>query len=123
MPATLQVPDRRHLVVVLTRAILPEDQAGSSAVLATRFWHPRDRRWSVNFFDSLDHALRLFVDESGWSLLQQQSLAGEHEHELIFRARREDFTGPTTEEMLEGVGLTPTDVRKLLEKDPPDSAR
>jgi hypothetical protein len=87
-------------------------------VLVTRFWHRRDRRWSENFFESLDHAIRLFVDESGWTLLQQQALAGEHEHELIFEARKEDFTGPTTEQMLGEVGLTPGDVEKLLRPKP-----
>lgn len=114
MAAATERRGRQHLVVVLTRTVRPEDEAGSSAVLTTRFWHPRDHRWSVNFFESLDHALRLFVDESGWTLLQQQSLAGEHEYELVFKARREDFTGPTTEEMLKGVGLTPSDVKKLF---------
>ena len=116
-PASLERPGRRHLVVVVTRAVHPADKAAASAVLVTRFWHPRDRRWSENFFESLDHAIRLFVDESGWTLLQQQSLTGDHEHELVFDARREDFAGPSTEEMLEEVGLTPDDVRELLEND------
>jgi hypothetical protein len=103
--------------VVTTRGIHPDDQAGPSAVLVTRFWHPRDRRWSENFFESIDHALRLFVDETGWTLIQQQRLAGEHEHELIFRANVEDFQGPSTEEILKEVGLTPADVEELLEGD------
>jgi hypothetical protein len=113
-----QGPDRRHLVVVTTRAVRAEDQVSPGPVLVTRFWHRRDRRWSENFFESLDHAIRLFVDESGWTLLQQQALAGEHEHELIFEARKEDFTGPTTEQMLGEVGLTPGDVEKLLRPKP-----
>ena len=110
-------PQQRHLVVVTTRGIHPDDQAGPSAVLVTRFWHPRDRRWSENFFESIDHALRLFVDETGWTLIQQQRLAGEYEHELIFRANVEDFQGPSTEEILKEVGLTPADVEELLEGD------
>ena len=110
-------PGRPHLVVVVTRAVGSNDAAGPSAILVTRFWHPRDRRWSENFFESLDHAIRLFVAESGWTLLQKQSLGKEHEHELIFEARREDFAGPTTEEMLQEAGLTPSDVQELLDND------
>ncbi|MEP6573265.1 MAG: hypothetical protein ABJD11_11245 [Gemmatimonadota bacterium] len=105
-----------HLVVVTTRAIQPTDAAASGAVLSSRFWHPRDRRWSENFFESLEHALRLFVEESGWLLRQQQELDGPHAHELIFEARREDFRGPSTEEMLEEIGLTPGDVKQLLDE-------
>jgi hypothetical protein len=58
--------------------------------------------------------LRLFVDESGWVLRQQQALDGPQVYELIFEARREDFSRPSTEEMLQDVGLTPQDVAKLL---------
>ena len=36
--------------------------------------------------------------------------------ELIFEARREDFTGPTTEALLEEVGLTPGDVADLMDR-------
>jgi hypothetical protein len=106
----------RHLVVVMTRPARPEDEM-PAAVLVTRFWHPRDRRWSENSFESLDHAIRLFVDETGWTLIQQQQLAGEHEHELIFSARPRDFQGPSTEEILKQAGLTPADVKELLEGD------
>ena len=106
----------RHLVVVMTRKAQPKDSA-PGAVLVSRFWHPRDRRWSENFFESLDHAIRLFVDETGWTLLQKQALAGEHEYELIFQARKKDFQGPSTEEILKDVGLTPADVKELLEGD------
>jgi nicotinamidase-related amidase len=106
----------RHLVVVMTRAAKAEDQ-NPGAVLVTRFWHPRDRRWSQNFFESLDHAIRLFVDETGWTLVQQQHLTAEHEHELIFEARPQDFQGPSTEDILEEVGLTPADVTELLKND------
>lgn len=100
-------PGRPHLVVVRVRAAEASDAAPEGAHLVTRFWHPRDRRWSENFFESLEHALRLFVDESGWTLLQQQELDVPDNHELIFEARREDFAGPTTEEILRDVGLTP----------------
>ena len=113
-PVALREESERHLVVVMTRKARQKD-AAPGAVLVSRFWHPRDRRWSENFFESLDHAIRLFVDETGWILIQKQSLAGEHEHELIFRARKEDFQGPSTEEILKEVGLTPADVKELLE--------
>jgi hypothetical protein len=114
-PSAAPASSPRHLVVVTTRQVHPDDEAGPSAILVTRFWHPHDHRWSENFFESLDHAIRLFVDESGWTLLQQQHLQGEHDHELIFQARSEDFTGPSTREILADVGLTPRDVEKLLD--------
>ena len=107
---------RVHWVVVRTRALSEEDRAPAGMVLMTRFWHPRDHRWSENAFESLDHALRLFVDESGWVLRQQQALDGPHAHELIFEARREDFSRPSTEQMLKEVGLDPQDVAKLLNR-------
>ena len=116
-------PAHPHLVVVSTRAVRPEDTAPPAAVLVTRFWHPRDQRWSENYFETLEHALRLFLDESGWQLLQQQALAGEHAHELIFEARREDFTGPTTKDILQEVGLTPEDVADLLDRVEPADKR
>ena len=103
---------RQHLVVVTTRAVAPGDTAPPSAVLVTRFWHPRDRRWSENFFESLEHACRLFVDESGWTLLQQQALAGDHAHELVFRASRADFARPSTEQLLRDVGLDPDQINQ-----------
>jgi hypothetical protein len=105
---------RVHLVVVVTRSIHAGDQVPRGATLLTRFWHPRDHRWSENAFESLDHALRLFVDESGWVLRQRQALDGPDAHELIFEARREDFSRPSTEQMLQDVGLTPQDVAHLL---------
>jgi hypothetical protein len=107
---------RVHWVVVVTRAASKDDDVPAGMVLVTRFWHPRDHRWSENAFESLDHALRLFVDESGWVLRQQQVLDGPHAHELIFEARREDFSRPSTEEMLQDVGLSPQEVAKLLNK-------
>jgi hypothetical protein len=67
-------------------------------------------------FDSLDHALRLFVDESGWVLRQQQALDSPEAHELIFEARREDFSRPSTEQILQDVGLSPEEVAHLLDR-------
>jgi hypothetical protein len=100
----------------MTRAPRPEDKAPSGTTLLTRFWHPRDRSWSENAFESLDHALRLFVDESGWVLRQHQPLDLPQAHELLFEARREDFSRPSTEQMLQEVGLTPEDVADLLKR-------
>ena len=107
-------PGRPHLVVVVSRPVADTDHLPAGAVLVTRFWHPRDRRWSENHFESLDHALRLFVDESGWLLRQQQALGAPHAWELIFEARREDFANPTTTELLEVVGLSKERVEKLI---------
>jgi hypothetical protein len=113
-------PGRVHWVVVVTRQIQPSDKVPPGTLLLTRFWHPRDHRWSENAFESLDHALRLFVDESGWALRQQQALDSPHAHELIFEARREDFSRPSTEQMLQEVGLSPQDVAHLLKRVDPD---
>jgi hypothetical protein len=107
---------RVHWVVVMTRPPSEADNVPAGMVILTRFWHPRDHCWSENAFESLDHALRLFVDESGWVLRQQQTLDGPHVYELIFEARREDFSRPSTEQMLQDVGLTPQDVAKLLNR-------
>lgn len=119
-PLTSERSGRVHWVVVMTRPTRTTDQAPPGAVLLTRFWHPRDHRWSENAFESLDHAIRLFVDESGWVLRQQQILDGPLLHELIFEARREDFSRPSTEQMLQEVGLTPQDVAKLLKRGDPE---
>jgi hypothetical protein len=107
---------RVHWVVVMTRPPREGENVPPGAKLLTRFWHPRDHCWSENAFESLDHALRLFVDESGWVLRQQQTLDGPHVHELIFEARREDFSRPSTEQILQDVGLSPQDVAKLLKR-------
>jgi nicotinamidase-related amidase len=109
-------PGRPHLVVVTTRAVQPADKAPNDAVLVTRFWHPRDQRWSENYFESLEHARRLFVDESGWVLRQEQSLDAPQVWELIFEARREDFSGPSTQQILEDVGLNPQAVEGMLKQ-------
>lgn len=113
-PTRSERSGRVHWVVVMTRPVQAGDKVPAGAMLFTRFWHPRDHRWSENAFESLDHAIRLFVDESGWVLRQQQGLDGPQLHELIFEARREDFSRPSTEQMLQEVGLTPQDVAKLL---------
>ena len=115
-PGAVLEPARVHLVVVSTRPVTAGEAAPTGAVLQTRFWHPRDRRWSENFFVSLDHALHLFIEESGWVLRQQQALDGPHAHELIFEAHRQDFSRPSAEEMLRDVGLTPRDVAGVIEQ-------
>ena len=109
-------PGRVHLVVVVTRAVTPADSAPPGAVLISRFWHPSLHRWSESAFESLEHALHLFVDESGWVLRQQQVVEGPHAYELIFEARRENFSRPSREAMLEDVGLTPEDVADLIDR-------
>jgi hypothetical protein len=105
---------RVHLVVVVTRAVTAKVQAPPGAVLIARFWHPSLRRWNETPFESLEHALHLFVDESGWVLRQQQALDGPHAFELIFEARREDFSRPSAEAMLQDVGLSPEDMADLI---------
>jgi len=115
-PGVVLEPARVHFVVVSTRAVNAGERAPAGAVLQTRFWHPRDQRWSENFFESLDHALHLFIEESGWVLRQQQALDGPHAHELIFEAHRQDFSRPSAEEMLRDVGLTPRDVAGVIER-------
>lgn len=107
---------RVHWVVVVTRPVKAGEKVPPGTMLLTRFWHPRDHRWSENAFESLDHALRLFVDESGWILRQQQALDGPQAYELIFEARREDFSRPSTEQILQDVGLSPDDVAQLLRR-------
>jgi hypothetical protein len=114
-PLRTERPGRVHWVVVMTHRVAAPEGGGVPSI-QTRFWHPRDHRWSENVFDSLDHALRLFVDESGWVLRQQQTLDLPDAHELIFEARREDFSRPSTEQMLQDVGLTQEDVAKLLNR-------
>ena len=115
-PLRTERPGRVHWVVVMTSRVATREASEGAPTIHTRFWHPRDHRWSENVFDSLDHALRLFVDESGWVLRQHQALDLPDAHELIFEARREDFSRPSTAEMLEDVGLTREDVAKLLDR-------
>jgi hypothetical protein len=121
-PATAPAPDqptrpgRPHLVVVVTRGVTAKDRVPQGALLLSRFWHPSLHRWSENSFESLEHALHLFVDESGWVLRQQQALDGPHAFELVFEARREDFSRPSAEAMLKDVGLSAEDVADLIER-------
>ena len=106
--------EKRLQPVLSSLAIL--DQAPPGATLVARFWHPSLRRWSESPFESLEHALHLFVDESGWVLRQQQALDGPHAFELVFEARREDFSRPSAEAMLQDVGLSAEDVADLIER-------
>lgn len=116
LPEQTEVPSRLHLVVVTTRP-LDSGAAGSpGALLRTRFWHPRDRRWSENDFESLEHVRRLFVDESGWVLRQEQTLDAPFAHELIFEAHRIDFTRSSREQILRDIGLTPDSVNRMLDE-------
>ncbi|MGH7510209.1 MAG: hypothetical protein ACREMZ_12175 [Gemmatimonadales bacterium] len=114
-PLESERPGRIHWVVVVTRKSTIKDKVPPGTNIITRFWHPRDHRWSENVFESIDHALRLFVDESGWVLRQQQGLDTPEAHELIFEARREDFSRPSTAQMLQDVGLSPEEVARLLD--------
>ena len=114
-------PPRIHLVVVTTRSMDAPATGASPKTLRTRFWHPRDHRWSENYFDSFEHALRLFVDESGWILRQEQSLDEPLAREWIFEARRGDFAQASKEEILRDIGLTPDGVTRMLEGEASDS--
>jgi hypothetical protein len=113
-PLMPQRPGRVHLVVVVTRAFDSQAPGSQRQNLISRFWHPRDHLWRENMFESLEHALHLFVDESGWTLRQQQRLDAPLAFELIFEARREDFSRPSTEAMLEQAGFTPQDAADLI---------
>ena len=107
---------RRHLVVVTTRALDNREAARPEASLRTRFWHPRDRRWSENDFESLEHARHLFEDESGWVLRQEQALDAPLACEWIFEAHRIDFTRSSKEQILRDIGMTPDTVNRILEE-------
>ena len=124
-PVPLPVPDprataampsgghRAHLVVVRTR---PGDPASPGEVV-TRFWHPGRRAWQEHTFESLEHAMHLFVEENGWELRQQQQLDRAGAEELIFAARPDDLDQPSARELLqEEVGLTPEDADAMLER-------
>jgi hypothetical protein len=113
-------PPRVHFVVVTTRVMQPQEAGATAITLRTRFWHPHDHRWSENDFESLEHALRLFVDESGWVLRQDQSLDAPMAREWIFEARRGDFAQATKEEILRDIGLTPDSVTRMLEGEASD---
>ena len=105
--------DRTHLVVVVTRPADPE----SPGELVTRYWHPGRRAWQEQTFESLEHAMHLFVEENGWELRQQQPLDRARAEELIFAARPEDLDRPSARELLqEEVGLTPEDAEAMLDR-------
>jgi len=110
-----EAPSRIHLVVVTSRALAGGESAVADAKLRTRFWHPRDKRWSENDFESLEHARCLFVDESGWVLRQEQGLDAPLAHEWIFEAHRIDFTRASKEQILRDIGMTPDSVHRLLD--------
>jgi hypothetical protein len=114
-PESSELPSRIHLVVVTTRALDGSEVGSTGAALRTRFWHPRDRRWSENDFESLEHARCLFVNESGWVLRQEQTLAAPLAQEWIFEAHRIDFTRSSKDEILRDIGMTRDSVNRLLE--------
>jgi hypothetical protein len=102
-----------HLVVVRTRAV----DTTSAGELVTRYWHPGRRAWQEQTFESLEHAMHLFVEENGWELRQQQALDRPLAEELIFAARLEELDQPSARELLqEEVGLSPEDAEAMLER-------
>ena len=111
----VEVP-RLHLVVVMTRALDSGESAPPGSSLRTRFWHPRDQRWSENDFESLEHARNLFEKESGWVLRQAQVLDDPLACEWIFEAHRLDFARSSKEEILRDIGLTPDGVNRMLDE-------
>jgi hypothetical protein len=108
-------PRRSHLVTVTTRAVTADDQAEPGATIRERYWHPYQRRWYEEDFDSLESLRRRHIEEAGWELLQEQALDAPHATELIFKAHRIDFTRPSREQILRDIGLTPDDVSQLLD--------
>ncbi|HKU62042.1 MAG TPA: hypothetical protein VJQ44_12540 [Gemmatimonadales bacterium] len=104
---------RMHLVVVRTR---PGDVSSASEIV-TRYWHPGRHVWLEQTFESLEHAMHLFVEEHGWELRQQQPLDRPRCEELIFAARPQDLDQPSARELLlEEVGLTPEDAEAMLDR-------
>jgi hypothetical protein len=110
------VPSRRsHLVAMVTRALGVGDAAEAGAVVRARYWNPHLHRWVEEDYESLESLRHRYQDEEGWELLQEQWLDAERAVELIFRARRIDFTRPSREQILRDIGMTPDDVSQLLE--------
>jgi hypothetical protein len=98
---TESLPSRRaHLVVVVTRALAEADGAEPGAVFRERYWNPHAQRWNESDFDSMESLRRRHVEEEGWELLQEQRLDASLAVELIFKARRVDFTRPSREQIL-----------------------
>lgn len=112
-PDTPQPVRPVHLVVVRTR---PGDPSSPGEVV-TRYWHPGRRTWQEQTFESVELALRLFVEEHGWELRQQQALEGARREELIFAAATGELDLPSAREvLLEEVGLTPEDAEAMLDR-------
>jgi hypothetical protein len=115
-PADLPPAGDTHLVVVRTRAS-ENSAADSPGEIVTRYWHPRRRAWQEQTFESLEHAMHLFVEENGWILRQQQRLDRAGAEELIFAVRLEELDQPSARDLLlEEVGLTPEDAEALLDR-------
>jgi hypothetical protein len=109
-------PEDDHLVVVRTRAAT-SSAAASAGEIVTRYWHPRRRAWQEQSFESLEHAMHLFVEENGWVLRQQQRLDRPGDEELIFAVRLAELDQPSARDLLlEEVGLTPEDAEALLDR-------
>ena len=106
---------RSHLVAVVTRPLEPTEAGETGAALRARYWNPHEHRWTEHDYASLEALRRRHVDEEGWELLQEQRLDAPLAVELIFRARRIDFTRPSREQILRDIGMTPDDVNQLLE--------
>jgi hypothetical protein len=115
-PVAPPAPHHVRLVVVTTR---PADDAlpDGTPMLIARYWHPREARWIELPFESAEHAVRLFVDENGWVLRQQQILDTPDHHEIIFEAKVERLRLSDATEVLETeVGLAPEDVKEILQR-------
>lgn len=108
-------PPRPHLVAIITRALVAAETGGSSGGLRARYWNPHERRWTETDYETIEGLRRRHIDEEGWELLQEQQLDAPLAFELIFRARRVDFTRPSREQILRDIGMTPHDVNQLLE--------
>jgi hypothetical protein len=115
-PEAHSAASRQHFVVVTTRALEGQETRRPDGRLRTRFWHPRDRRWSENDFESLEHARHLFEEESGWVLRQEQVLDAPLAYEWIFEAHRIDFTRSSKEQILRDIGMTPDGVSHMLDE-------
>ena len=104
-----------HLVVVRTRPGPGRARAAAGEIVAT-YWQPRRQAWREQTFESLEHALHLYLEENGWELRQQQPLDRPGVDELIFAASAEQLDPPTTRELLlEEVGLSPEDAEGLAQ--------
>ena len=115
-PAELPPAGDTHLVVVRTRPS-GNSAAASAGEIVTRYWHPHRHAWQEQTFESLEHAMHLFVEENGWVLRQQQPLDRTGAEELIFAVRLEQLDQPSARELLlEEVGLTPEDAEALLDR-------